>query len=130
MADYGVDVKALSDLPDPEEIATGDENVAHALGRLLLQPDTALDEIGDNEDCDSVDLRDYLGESMSAEDVRQLEARIVKILSRDPRVETVEVSVTLTAGELSVEVDGNGTEGPFSLVLTVDEVSASILAGG
>src|SRR5688572_26938929 len=129
MADTGVDVKALDDLPDPEEIAAGDLNVAHARGRLLLQPDDALEEIGDDEDCDSIDLRDYLGESMDDEELEELEARVNQILSRDPRVETVEASVTLTGGALRVEADGNGSEGPFSFVLSVDEVSATILAG-
>lgn len=132
--DYGVDVAALDDLPDPEVLASGELNVAYALGRRLLQPAGALEEIGDTAPYDSLDLRDWLGKRMSEADRADLEAQVVHVLSQDERVLTVAATVTLTAGagttrKITVAVEVEGTDGPFSFVLSVDGVTATLLRG-
>lgn len=125
--DYGTDVRALDDLPDPDALVSGDLNVAYALGRRLLQPTGVLLEIGDEEPYDSLDLREYLGKRLSPQEVRDLEAACERVLAQEERVETVSASVTFVAGAIAVSVSGEGSEGPFDLVLTVDNVTAAKL---
>ncbi len=127
--DYGTDVRALTDVDDPEVLVSGETNLAYALARRLLQDDTALGEIGDDEECDTLDLRDYLGDSVDAADLRALEARCTSILASDPRVESVTVLVSFSDGVLTVEVDVQGVDGPFSFVIKVDDVDVTVLVG-
>ncbi len=125
--DYGTDVKALDDLPDPEELVSGDLNVAYALGRRLLQPVDALEEIADLEEFACIDLRDYLGESIDDQELAALEQRVNEILAQDPRVDSVEATVSFNDGALSVDASGFGVDGPFSFVLSADALSVDLL---
>lgn len=128
--DYGVDVKALDDLPDPEELVSGEENAAYAQGRRLLTPDGAHEEYGDSAQLATVDLRAYVGKRMSEDERQELEEDVAVILSQDERVLSQESSVALGAKKLEVSSDAKGREGPFKLVLSVDGVSAQLLTDG
>lgn len=126
-----IDILAIDDLPDPEQLGTGEDNVVRALARRLLQPEDANAEIGDDEPIETLDLREYLGGSPSPEEILDLEQRIERCIADDERVaevETVEVNYGETT--LSVSVSALGAEGPFSFVLTVDALTASLLIGG
>jgi hypothetical protein len=129
-ASYGVDVKALDDLPDPEELASEDENVAYALARRLAQDSDALEEIGDTNEYDSINLNDWLGgdyDLTSLTEVDDLQQQATAVLIKDPRVLTVRVQAAFNGTVLSVSVQGSGSNGPFSFVLSVDGVSAPVL---
>jgi hypothetical protein len=125
--DYGIDIKALSDLPDPEQLTSGDENVAYAQARRLLTPDGAHEDIGDDSPYESIDLRAYLGRRMSAADRADLSASVPRILSGDPRVRRATATVTTAGSSLTVESRSIGDEGPFGLVLSVDSVDSAAL---
>lgn len=128
---YGTDIRALDDLPDPEELASEEENVACAQMRRLLTPDGAHDEIGDSDgEYDSFDVRQFLGARMEADDLRRMNANASRILAQDPRVVSAEASVTLAGGELSVEFDSRGTDGPFGGVLSVSDLETNLLLTG
>lgn len=127
--DYGTDVAAVTDLPDPEQLASGEANVVRALARRLLTPTGTLEAIGDTEPYDSIDLRDYLGGRLGATELAELQQAAVQVLEQDPRVLSADVEAAYSAGRLEVTVNGEGTEGPFSFVLAVDDVTAAILRG-
>lgn len=124
--DYGTDVQALDDLPDPEVLVSGDVNVGYALGRRLLTPPGAMDEIGE-EEYDSIDLRGNLGARMSTQDVADLRSDASRALSADERVDDVSVDIDHVTGGLELAVTATGDAGPFRLVVSVDGVSATLL---
>lgn len=126
--DYGTDILALEDLSDPEQLVSGDAAVAQALAhRLMTAPGAYNDDTGDPEAYDSIDLGAYLAADLDASALRDLEAQAVQVLSQDPRVSTVAVTASFNAGVLSVSVVGEGADGPFSFVLTIDQVSGASL---
>lgn len=125
--DYGTDVRAADDLPDPEALASGETNVAHAITRRLLQDPSANEDVGDEEPYACLDLRDYLGKRVLPTERRDLEAACERCIAEDPRVETVSVSISFSGGVLTAAVSGTGTEGPFDLVLSVDAVTGARL---
>jgi hypothetical protein len=131
--DYGLDVLAVDDLTDPEQLVSGDLNVTYALARRWLTPTGALDEIGDPGPYDSIDAREWLGNRFSLTDrsvLDDLQTQAQQVLQGDPRVETATATVTYAAGVLTLTGQGVGTAGPFELVLAVDGVTATILRGG
>lgn len=132
--DYGTDVLALDDVEDPEVLASGDLNVAYALARRLLTPTGALEEIGETEPYDSIDVREWLGNRFRLTDrsvLDDLQTQAAQVLGADPRVETVDsVVVTYAQGTLTLTARMSGAAGPFALILSVNGVSASLLRGG
>ena len=127
--DYGTDVQALDDLPDPEVLCGGETNAAYASGRRLLTPTGALEEIGETEEYDSIDVREWLGARRGEAERASLETQASQVLTQDPRVLSSEVEVALGKGALQLEASLEGTEGPFSLVLSVDDVTTKLMRG-
>jgi hypothetical protein len=131
--DYGTDLLALDDITDPEILVSGDLNVAYALARRWLTPTSALEEIGDPEPYDSIDVREWLGNRFSLQDrtvLDDLQTQAQQVLLGDPRVETATVTATFVRGVLTLNGQGTGAAGPFTLVLAVDGVTAALLRGG
>jgi hypothetical protein len=128
---YGTDVQALFDLPDPEVLCSGDLNVAHALSRRLANDSDAMEEIGDNDEYDAINLNDWLGGDFDLTNrtvTDDLQQQAQQVLLKDPRVLTVVVQATYTNGALSVKVTGQGADGPFSFVLPIPLVTAPLLS--
>jgi hypothetical protein len=128
--DYGTDIAALTDLPDPEVLVSGETNAAYAEARRLLTPTGALEEVGETAPYDSMDVRDWLGQRLDATTLDDLQAQVSQVLVEDPRALAADVSVPpLAAGALRISSQVEGTQGPFSFVLTVDGVTAMLLRG-
>ncbi len=130
--DYGTDLLALDDEQDPEVLVSGELNVAYALARRLLTPAGVMLEIGDTAPYDSLDIRDWLGKRFQLADrsvIDDLQMQARAVLSQDVRVRSVTCFVSYNHGTLSVSVQGQGTDGPFSFVLAVDGVTAQFLRG-
>lgn len=127
MADYGTDIEALDDLPDPEVLCSGERNAAYAQARRLLTPDGALEDIGDLSAYDSLDLRDWFGARPSTEDKRTLDADVKTVLQADARARSVAARVDFSAGELAVTSRTVGDDGPFGLVLSISAVDSVAL---
>jgi hypothetical protein len=128
--DYGTDVGAIDDLPDPEFLVSGDLNMAYALARRLMTPTGALDDIGDPGPYDSIDVRDWLGRATDQDAIDELQQFATQVIVQDERVDSATVTVTFQSpGTLFVSVDGQGAVGPFKFVLAVTNVSAQLLRG-
>jgi hypothetical protein len=129
--DYGTDIKALNDLPDPEELCSGDENAAYAIARRHSTAEDALEEIGDSEPYKSFDVEDYLGgnfDERTRDEVAQLSAQVT---ADEEFVATAKTSATLSdSGSLQLEIAAKGAKGPFRLVLQISDVTIDILRGG
>lgn len=128
--DYGTDVAALDDLPDPEVLVSGELNVAYAEARRMMTPDDAMEEIGDPEEYDSFDVRDNLGQRSDDTLIADVDSNATQVLSQDVRVLSASVDVTFNGGVLRTAAQVQGQNGPFSLVLSVDSVSAAKLVTG
>jgi hypothetical protein len=131
--DYGSDLAAIDDLFDPEVIVDGNLNVAYALARRLLTPAEAMEEIGDTAPYDSIDIRDWLGQRFQLSDrtvIDDLQIQCRQVLQQEKRVDRVSAIATYTQGTLSVAVQGEGADGLFSFVLSVDGVTVKFLKGG
>lgn len=130
--DYGVDVLALDDLSDPETLVPQDLNVAYAMARRLLTPAGAMEDIGDTAAYDSIDIRDWLGARFRLSErtaIDDLQQQATQVMKQDERVDSVSVLASYNQGRLSVGVKGVGKNGPFSFVLSVDGVTATLLRG-
>jgi hypothetical protein len=130
MADYGVDIAAVDSYPDPESLASGEQNVANALARRWLTSEGALEEAGETEPYASINLRDYLGARLSTSELRNLNSRAGQVLEDDPRVATATASIVFAGGTLIGTAVCTGTNGPFTLVVTIDKVSTTALIQG
>ncbi len=128
--DYGIDIAALDDLPDPEQLVGGELNAAYACARRMLTPDDAMEEIGEPSEYDSFDMRDYLGSRADDSVTADVESNTEQVLPQDARVLSATASSTFVSGLLSTTVQANGQNGPFPLVLSVDGVSAAKLVTG
>ena len=128
--DYGTDVYAVDDLPDPDVLASGPLNRAAAMARRLLEPQGVNEEIGDDAPYYCLDVRDWLGARVSQEDIRNHEAEVLQVLSQDETVITVEAELVFVGRVITLAVRGEGDDAPFSFVLKVDDVSATLLRGG
>lgn len=127
---YGTDVQALFDLPDPEVLCSGDLNVAYALARRLANDADAMAEIGDTNEYDAINLNDWLGSDFDLTNrtvTDDLQQQAQQVLLKDPRVLTAIVQATYATGTLTVQVNGQGADGPFSFVLSVNGVTAPLL---
>ena len=129
---YGTDVQAMDDLPDPEVLCSGDVNVAYALTRRLFNDPEAMEEIGITSEYDAINLNDWIGGTYNLNDrtvLDDLQQQATQAIYKDPRVDTITVTATYVAGVLSVSVAGDGSDGPFSFVVSVssDGVTAPFL---
>jgi phage baseplate assembly protein W len=98
------------------------ESVARRLttrrGSLLGAPDYGLD------------VRYFLGDSFDPAGVFALESAVVDECGKEERVRRATCAATLdAAGALSIEVDVESDVGPFSLVLSVGQVTLITLQG-
>jgi hypothetical protein len=130
---YGTDVLALDDVQDPEVLVSEELNLAYALARRWLLNPEDIEEIGETEPYDCIDVRDWLGDRFSLTDRTVLDDRqtqAAQVLLGDPRVDHVIVVATFTQGTLRLSAQGFGKNGPFKFVLGVNGVTAQLLRGG
>jgi len=122
--DYGTDVMALDDLPDPEVLVSGELNVAYAMVRGIIEPSTAHLEIGDPEPPRTVNIKDYLAKRMNQADVQTAEVQVERSAIDDDRVKSASSTVTQTGEKLTVTIAAQGQNGPFTAVATIDHAGA------
>lgn len=132
--DYGIDVAAVDDLPDPEVFSSGTQNVAYAMARRWLTPTGGMADVGETEDYPSIDLRQWLGLNIDLSDpstLADLEQRATQVqLGTDQRVTACTVKASFNAGMLSLSAQGFGPAGPFTFVLQVSQLTVRLLFPG
>jgi hypothetical protein len=133
---YGSDIAALTDLPDPEVIVSEEACAAYACARRWLTPDGALQDIGETEQYDSIDVTEWLGDDIDLNDptvINDLEAQATQVLLDEPYAKGgATVVATYAGGTLTLTGNVAGASGPFSLVVSngAAGVTASLLLPG
>lgn len=125
--DYGVDLRALDDLPATDDLVRGADNVAYAQARRLLTPPDGLSDSGEPSAYDSLDLRQQIGAHLSDEDLNAIRADAQIALAQDERVDAPVAEVSRARGDLVVESESVAGAGPFALVVGPSGVSIELL---
>jgi hypothetical protein len=130
---YGIDVQAITDLPDPEVLCSENACAAYQCARRLTTPSGAMQDIGEVVQYDSIDVRDWLGARFNLTDPSvqtDLQTQATQVLLEDPFVVAAQVLVAFSAGVLSLTVQVQGANGPFGFVLQVSALTTQILLPG
>jgi hypothetical protein len=125
----GRDTSCLSELRSGRFV-TGGRLVGESVYRRLTTPRGSL-RGGEDEADFGFDLSDLVGSAATAADVAALPGRIEAELLKDERIESVSVDVENTSTgvgiELEVTIEAETSEGPFTLQLSVDDVTVELL---
>jgi hypothetical protein len=129
MTEFGRDI-SCTDSMRVGRYSTGVRLVAEAAYRRLTTPRGML--LGGEEEADyGFDLSEVIGEVEPNVIAAALPGRISSELTKDERIESVETVVTVTQDgpttTLLVNLDGTTAEGPFSLQLSVSDVTVDLV---
>lgn len=130
MTDFGRDISCTDSILSGR-LVTGLRLVAEAMVRRISTRRGLL--VGGEPEANyGIDIRDIIGSVTADRDLPSLPARIKAELTKDERVERVDVDVRpiRTGADISVEIDIDALthEGPFELVLAASAVSVDILS--
>jgi len=124
--DYGQGVNLSTDLPSGRwSYATGLRNLSNAVYRRVSTPRGSLARHPDY----GLDIRDLLGESITALALRTAEQQFAREVEKDERIERCVCTFmfsTITS-VLTARFDLSTADGPFSLVLAVSEITVAIV---
>lgn len=127
--DFGHDLACVDDLDPTMREVSGERVVQEVIARRCT---TAPGMNVDAPD-EGIDIRDFLGDDVDEAAILQLRADVLEQATADPRVFSAAVNMTLTQvdGDTAVTIDVNAdsAEGPFSLVLEASELTVAILRG-
>lgn len=127
--DYGTDTSCLTSLRTGR-LVSGVRLVAEAAYRRVTTPRGML-QGGEDEANYGIDLADLIGSVVTTADAAALPGRIENELLKDERIESVDVTVTSSvvgpSTSWQVTIEAQTSEGPFSLVLAVSDVTVELL---
>lgn len=127
--DFGTDTSCLDSL-HTGRLSSGLQLVAEAAYRRLITPRGML-RGGEDEANYGLDLLDAIGGIASPSQAAAIPGQIEQELLKDQRIDTVSATVDATvdgpATSYKISIDVTTAEGPFSLVLSVDDVNLQIL---
>ena len=126
---FGRDISCTDSLRTGRFVS-GVRLVAEAAYRRLITPRGTL-RGGEEEENYGFDLSSLIGSVVTASDAAALEGRIANELLKDERISTVTAVVTMTKRGPStffdVDVSATTAEGPFTLQLSVTDVTVELL---
>ena len=129
MTDYGKDIDCTDSL-NTGRYVSGVRLVGQALYRRYITPRGAL-RGGEDEENYGLDLTEMIGEVASAAKREAWKGRIRNEALKEARVSDAVATITDVStgvGEAyEVEIDARSADGPFQLVLEVDEVTVKLL---
>ncbi len=130
MVDFGYDTSCTTSLRTGR-FAAGPRLVAEACFRRLSTPHGTL-RGGDAEADYGLDLLNVIGNATTASAAAALPGQIQSELLKDERVSQVDATVNSSidsAGAVSwtIAIEATTDEGPFTLVLSVNDVTVEIL---
>lgn len=131
-AEIGVDLSCTDDLSPECSVVTGRRLIAEAVYRRLITPRGRLSYDPDY----GTDVTAFINEDVTVSEINDLQAAIIDECNKDERVLDVDVSIEAPGGV--VGADGKYTitivlfdaDGPFELVLVIDQVTVEILRIG
>lgn len=123
MADLGTDVSCVFDATPNMAMVSGRRCLAEAVARRLITPRGRL--IGSPNY--GFDLTQYLNDDLTAGDLIRIAAGATSEVKNDERVLAAMVSIALAFGVMTVKVLLEDASGPFTLVLSISDVTVEIL---
>lgn len=125
MASLGIDIHCVTDLDPMFRLVSGPTAVAQRHARRFQTPTGQLLEHAEY----GYDVRNLLNASSGATTLYRLKSIIEQQMLRDDETEAAEVDVTFveSTNKLTLHVKGQTAQGPFSLVLGVDDLTVDIL---
>jgi phage baseplate assembly protein W len=125
MTDFGTDISCVTDLADDGRTVTGRMVVAEAIARRLITPRGRLIDDPDY----GYDLTAFINDDLTPAALAGLRSSTEQECLKDERVQGAEVEAELDAfGLLTVSVDLETADGPFSLVLAVSATTIAIIS--
>jgi len=129
MTQFGRDLSCTDSLC-ASRFVSGATLVAQAAYRRLITPRGAL-RGGPAEENYGTDLSDYVGAPSNESTAASMHNAVVSELQKDERIHTVSVDVTRSVDGPSstflVSIDCTTAEGPFSLQLSVGQVTVGLI---
>jgi phage baseplate assembly protein W len=121
----GTDISSLPDLDPHFVLVSGIANLGQAIARRLETPRGGLFY----DPSYGTDIRDYLNASLSSNDLPRIASDVQAEALKDPRVRTASASVTFNSSSfcLSITLRCQTVAGPFTLVLSVSQVTVDLL---
>lgn len=123
MADLGTDISIVYDATPDMAMSTGRRNLAEAIARRYITPRGRL--IGAPNYGE--DLTQYLNDDLTAGETARIESVAASQAREEERVLAATVKITLADDVMIVKVYLEDAEGPFTLTLSVTNVTVEIL---
>jgi hypothetical protein len=126
--DLGTDVYCIDDIDPAFAMVSGSAAVAQAIARRFDTPRGGLHYDGEY----GYDLVEWMNRDISDADVYRVAVAVESEALKDERVLSADAVATYDASTetLSISLRGVCSSGPFQLVLSVDDVSVTILRAG
>lgn len=126
MTDYGTDLSCVSDM-DPNGLeVSGRLMLGQAIARRLYTPRGRLLEDANY----GFDLRAFIDADVAPVDLAQIKSGIETECTKDERILSATATLQFITGVLIVTIALQDGLGPFPLVLSVNNVTATILNVG
>jgi hypothetical protein len=124
----GQDLNVVTDLDPNFGLCDGPQNMANAELRRLNTPAGELALIGDDPDY-GLDIMGRLNGGATLSELASLEPQIHAEVTKDPRVADAEVLApfTLVTSTLAPGIGLDVAEGPFELVVPIDQLTVEML---
>jgi hypothetical protein len=125
MADLGTDLYCVDDWDEMFPLVSERTCLIQAIARRFITTRGSL-----VEDLDyGFDLRSWLGESVGNLEFFQLQSGVEAECYKDERIESASAKLTFTpsANRIVIELRLTDGDGPFTLVVAIDEVSVEFL---
>ena len=126
MPDYGLDMWCTTDIDPLLADVTGEELMGQVcLRRLFTRKGALLSAPSAN----TLDVRDFLNDSISDSDLPRISASCQAALLDDERIQTATVTSVFDRATrvLTLSIAGIGASGPFALTLSVNSVTVQLL---
>ncbi len=119
---YGWDLACVDDLDLSMSEVGGNVLLANACARRLITPRGTY--VGDENY--GYDLNGMLDDDLDTAQIAKVQGAIQQELLKDPRVQSVTATVKLVGSTMTVTCLIQGASGPFSFVLTISALAATI----
>lgn len=126
MTDLGTDLSCVDDLDEMFSLVSGRTALIQAIARRLI---TRRGALGDEDPNYGLDLIEWIGESVGALELFELRRGVEDQCLQDERVLSATATLTFTEApeRVLVELRLEDDSGPFTLVVSIDEVTVEFL---
>jgi hypothetical protein len=124
---YGSDTTCLTDIPLIDQQVTDPRIlVGQRTARRLTTPRGALAAINDDP-AFGWDVRQYINAKLTPAQIAGAQAQIESEVLKDEQIQSVNATLTFSEGSLSISLQLQGSAGPFTLTLNVEQLTTQLI---